>query len=37
MIEMGCDTGQIADAIAIAVGKAARIDLVDARPAPPWL
>src|SRR3546814_2128272 len=35
MIEMRGDARQIADAVAVAVGEAARVDLVDHRAAPP--
>ena len=35
MVEVGGDPGKVADAVAIAVGKAARINLVDRRALPP--
>ena len=35
VVEMGADPGQVADAVAIAVGEAARVDLVDDAALPP--
>ena len=35
VVELGCDAGQVADAVAIAVQKAAWIDLIDDGAAPP--
>ena len=35
IVELVGDAGQIADAVTIAVGEAARIDLIDRRAAPP--
>jgi len=35
VVEAGGDPGQVADAVAVAVGETARIDLIDDRAAPP--
>src|SRR5438309_8191960 len=36
IIELAGDSSKVADAVAVRVGKAARVDLVDRRALPPW-